>query len=309
MVWSTGKKSSQKISMDMLSETASWTWFAWDIPRPVTIANGSSSNPLKSEKEEGELSLNGDFDESSIRKGIEADGDDDDSENRVHDVDNNDVSGSDSGVWDIPRPVTIANGSSSNPSKSEKEEGELSLNGYFDESNIRKGIEADGDDDDSENRVHDGNNDDVLGSDSGGKAECEGEVADATNVSGDGMHYARTSKPLAKCVASLSSCGREKKDDRVFYGSDVYYTLFRLHQVMEVLMSLQGSQMETDDFTTSYMLQVGMGWTMQVPRTRLPYMNVFMPPLLQFLQLEPGVIITSADSDNKIDEADDERHL
>nr|GFC11662.1 cyclin-A2-4-like isoform X1 [Tanacetum cinerariifolium] len=46
-------------------------------------------------------------------------------------------------------------------------------------------------------------------------------------------------------------------------------------EVMEVLMSLQGSQMETNDSTTSYMLRAGvkiqsMGWTMQVLRTRLP---------------------------------------
>ncbi|PWA46416.1 histone deacetylase interacting domain, Sin3 [Artemisia annua] len=154
---------------------------------------------------------------------------------------------------DIPRPVTIANGSSSNPSKSEKEEGELSPNGDFDESNIGEEIEADVDDEDSENRVHDDDND-VSGSDSGGgddvsgeeneeedrdhdddgdgKAESEGDAADATHVSGDGMRYARTAKPLAKCVASLSSSGREKKDARVFYGNDAFYTLFRLHQVL-----------------------------------------------------------------------------
>ncbi|GKA92618.1 hypothetical protein Tco_0814543 [Tanacetum coccineum] len=60
-----------------------------DISRPITIANGSSSNPSKSEIEEGRLSLYGDFDESNIGKRIEADGDDDDSENRVHD--DNDV--------------------------------------------------------------------------------------------------------------------------------------------------------------------------------------------------------------------------
>lgn len=34
-----------------------------------------------------------------------------------------------------------------------------------------------------------------------------------------------------------------------------------------------------------------------------------MPPLLQSAQLKPDVVITSADSDNEIDESDDERYL
>ncbi|KAG1347591.1 hypothetical protein COCNU_06G014200 [Cocos nucifera] len=53
-------------------------------------------------------------------------------------------------------------------------------------------------------------------------------------------------------------------------------------QVMEVLMTLQGSQMETDDPITSYMLQSA--------------------------QLKPDVTITSADSDEEIDESDDDRY-
>ena len=39
----------------------------------------------------------------------------------------------------------------------------------------------------------------------------------------------------------------------------------------------------------------------------LPYMSVVMPPLLQSAQLKPDVIITSADSDNDIEDSDDER--
>ena len=34
-----------------------------------------------------------------------------------------------------------------------------------------------------------------------------------------------------------------------------------------------------------------------------------MPPLLQSAQLKPDVTITSADSDNEIDESDDERFV
>ncbi|EFH68149.1 hypothetical protein ARALYDRAFT_314839 [Arabidopsis lyrata subsp. lyrata] len=70
-------------------------------------------------------------------------------------------------------------------------------------------------------------------------------------------------------------------------------------QVMEVLMSLQGSQLETDDPTTSYILCKCLG------KDFLPYMGVVMPPLLQSAQLKPDVIISSADSDADIDDEDD----
>ncbi|EYU39259.1 hypothetical protein ABFS82_04G225100 [Erythranthe guttata] len=77
-------------------------------------------------------------------------------------------------------------------------------------------------------------------------------------------------------------------------------------QVMEVLMSLQGAQMETDDPTTSYMLQAWARLCKCLGQDFLPYMNVVMPPLLQSAQLKPDVIITSADSDDELDESDDE---
>ena len=103
-------------------------------------------------------------------------------------------------------------------------------------------------------------------------------------------------------------------------------------------MSLQVSQMESDDPTTSYMLQVyfdkkmfrkylkfhllvnfvvsrSLLYTFQawarlckcLGQDFLPYMSVVMPPLLQSAQLKPDVTITSADSDNDIDDSDDER--
>lgn len=105
---------------------------------------------------------------------------------------------------------------------------------------------------------------------------------------------------------------------------------------MEVLMSLQVSQMETDDPTTSYMLQVcffitSCLYTLKLDsvfsintfnllqawarlckclgQDFLPYMEFVMPPLLQSASLKPDVTITSADSDNDIDESDDERSL
>ncbi|PPR99753.1 hypothetical protein GOBAR_AA20923 [Gossypium barbadense] len=81
---------------------------------------------------------------------------------------------------------------------------------------------------------------------------------------------------------------------------------FQNPRVMEVLMSLQGSQMETDDPTTSYMLQAWARLCKCLGQDFLPYMTVVIPPLLQSAQLKPDVTITSADSDNDIEDSDDE---
>ncbi|RYQ86900.1 hypothetical protein Ahy_B10g106510 isoform B [Arachis hypogaea] len=77
-------------------------------------------------------------------------------------------------------------------------------------------------------------------------------------------------------------------------------------QVMEVLMSLQVSQMETDDPTTSYMLQAWARLCKCLGQDFLPYMEFVMPPLLRSASLKPDVTITSADSENDIDDSDDD---
>ncbi|TQD80393.1 hypothetical protein C1H46_034082 [Malus baccata] len=77
-------------------------------------------------------------------------------------------------------------------------------------------------------------------------------------------------------------------------------------QVMEVLMALQGSGMEADDPTTSYMLQAWARLCKCLGQDFLPYMSVVMPPLLHSAQLKPDVTITSADDNSDIDDSDDE---
>ncbi|RZC82848.1 hypothetical protein C5167_045640, partial [Papaver somniferum] len=77
-------------------------------------------------------------------------------------------------------------------------------------------------------------------------------------------------------------------------------------QVMEVLMTLQGSELETDDPTISYMLQAWARLCKCLRQDFLPYMSVVMPPLLQSAQLKPDVTITSAGSEDDIDQSDDE---
>ncbi|XP_071735041.1 paired amphipathic helix protein Sin3-like 2 isoform X1 [Rutidosis leptorrhynchoides] len=145
----------------------------------------------------------------------------------------------------------ISNGSSL---KFEKEEGELSPNGDFDEDDFvayednngshakakhSAEIDADAEDDVSENG---GGDDDVSGSESAadeeheeedGKAESEGEaegIEDANSLQ-SADHFLLTAKPLAKRVASPLHDGG-KKDCNVFYGDETYYVLFRLHQVL-----------------------------------------------------------------------------
>ncbi|KAL3526003.1 hypothetical protein ACH5RR_014375 [Cinchona calisaya] len=184
---------------------------------------------------------------------------------------------------------------SNDPSKNEKEEGELSPNGDFEEDNFvayregsSQGIpkanhgdentqypngggeeiscqdaagenDADADDEDSENVSEAG--EDVSGSESAadecsreeneeeeegehdeidGKGESEGEaegVSEAHFVGGDGAsmpmseRFLLNSKPLTKDVPSALSDHR-KMDSRMFYGNDTFYVLFRLHQVL-----------------------------------------------------------------------------
>lgn len=106
---------------------------------------------------------------------------------------------------------------------------------------------------------------------------------------------------------------------------------------MDVLVNLQKAQLEDDDPTTSYMLQVLaellMVLSMLIPlqistnslwllvvmtkcqawarlckclgQDFLPYMNTVMPPLLRSAQLKPDVTITDADdSDDDLDSDD-----
>lgn len=177
---------------------------------------------------------------------------------------------------------------SARPSKVEKEEGELSPNGDFEEDNfvafgqsvelamakekqirqyqagnVEENIcpnaggenDADADDEDSENVSEAG--EDVSGSESGGdecsrdeheedvepdeadgKAESEGEAEGMVggHVSGgDGMlplseRFLLSVKPLTRHVPE-AFLDKERKDSRVFYGNDNFYVLFRLHQV------------------------------------------------------------------------------
>ncbi|XP_057529235.1 uncharacterized protein LOC130807875 isoform X3 [Amaranthus tricolor] len=73
--------------------------------------------------------------------------------------------------------------------------------------------------------------------------------------------------------------------------------------VIEMLISLQGSLMESDDLT-SYILQAWARLCSCLGQDFVPYMSVVMPPLLRSAQLKPDMNLTYAESDNAIADSD-----
>ncbi|PSS30420.1 Paired amphipathic helix protein Sin3-like [Actinidia chinensis var. chinensis] len=206
-----------------------------NVSKPVPVENGvfiegtkanryhkESVEPSKNEKEEGELSPNGDFEEDKL------------------------VVYGDGGSRAIPKTKL-----SEESMHYQAGNGEEICHDAGGENDI------DADDEDSENGSV---GEDVSGSESAadecsredheededgeqdevdGKVESEGEaegMPDAHCV-GDGIspplsdNLLHTVRPLAKHVTSaLHDNG--KKDSRIFYGNDTFYVLFRLHQVL-----------------------------------------------------------------------------
>ncbi|XP_068462786.1 paired amphipathic helix protein Sin3-like 4 isoform X2 [Phaseolus vulgaris] len=210
-----------------------------DSTRPVTSTNGAviedskvhryreeSVGHFRSEREEGELSPNGDLDEDTSadygHSGSEA----------VH-------RGKDGNIYRLYQnrhgDVVRAVAGGENEADDEGEE------------SPRRSLE------DSENASENG---DVSGTESGdgeecsrehedgdhdhdNKAESEGEaegMADANDVEGDGAslpyseRFLVNVKPLAKYVPP--TLHEKERTGRVFYGNDSFYLLFRLHQTL-----------------------------------------------------------------------------
>ncbi|XP_031274590.1 LOW QUALITY PROTEIN: paired amphipathic helix protein Sin3-like 2 [Pistacia vera] len=209
-----------------------------DLTKPALMANGvfkdgakvskyreESIGPSKIEKEEGELSPNGDFEEDNF--GVYRD----------------------TGMKAMPK---AKQGVESRQYKAANEEGLRSQNAGGEN-------DADADDEDSENASEAG--DEASGSESAGdecsreeheeeedaehdeadgKAESEGEadgLADQHFVGGDSMSlpfsecFLLSVKPLAKYVPA-ASLDEDRKSCQVFYGNDDFYVLFRLHQTL-----------------------------------------------------------------------------
>lgn len=194
--------------------------------------NDESAAQYKIEREEGELSPNGDFEEDNFAvygdAGLES----------VHKVKDGPVS----------RQYQTRHGEEETCCGEAGGENDADADDEGDESAQRTS-------EDSENASENG---DVSGSESGdgedcsreeheedgdrdehdNKAESEGEaegMADAHDVEGDGSmlpfseRFLLNVKPLAKHVPS--ALHDKEKGSRVFYGNDSFYVLFRLHQV------------------------------------------------------------------------------
>ncbi|KAI3474840.1 hypothetical protein Pfo_030151 [Paulownia fortunei] len=185
--------------------------------------NEDSVDPCKNEKEEGELSPNGDFEDNF-------------------------------GAYQDSSLQAL-------PEKNRGNEGMQGQMGSHEEicADAAGENDVDADDEDSENISEAG--EDVSGSESAadecsreepeeeedgehddldGKAESEGEAENTSEAhyhGGDGAlvpqseRFLLTCKPLSKHVAS-PLVGDDKKGRRVFYGNDTFYVLFRLHQTL-----------------------------------------------------------------------------
>ncbi|GMJ13159.1 SIN3-like 4 [Hibiscus trionum] len=186
--------------------------------------NEESVGQLKVEREEGELSPNGDFEEDNFANYAEA---------------------------GLETALKVKDGA---------ENRQYQRHGEEEVCRREAGGENDADDDESAQRTSEDSenaseNGEIFGSDSGegesreeqeddidhdehdNKVESEGEaegMADAHDVEGNGTllpfseRFLLTVKPLAKHVPSAL----ENKDSRLFYGNDSFYVLFRLHQTL-----------------------------------------------------------------------------
>ncbi|KAL1317335.1 paired amphipathic helix protein Sin3-like 4 isoform X2 [Arachis ipaensis] len=210
-----------------------------DSTRPGTSTNGTitegtevhrypeeSVRQLKSEREEGELSPNGDFEEDNFAvygdTGLDAvhKGKDGGSSQQYQNRNGEQALGEVRGENDVDAD----------------DEGEESPHRSSEDSeNASENVDVSGsesaDGEESREEHEDGENDN--------KAESEGEaegMADAHDVEGDGTslpfseRFLLTVKPLAKHVPPALH-GKERTS-RIFYGNDSFYVLFRLHQTL-----------------------------------------------------------------------------
>ncbi|KAF1875223.1 hypothetical protein Lal_00007839 [Lupinus albus] len=209
-----------------------------DSTRPGTSTNGAinegtqvnryqegSVQHFSGEREEGELSPNGDFEEDNL--GVYRDGDLD----IVHKAKNGGVSrqyqnrhgkevfGEVRGENDVD--ADDEGEGEESPHRSSEDSENVDVSG----SESADGVEC------SREEHEDGEHDN--------KAESEGEaegMADAHDVEGDGTSlpfsecFLLTVKPLAKHVPLVLH--EKERNSQVFYGNDSFYVLFRLHQTL-----------------------------------------------------------------------------
>ncbi|WCJ21740.1 Paired amphipathic helix protein Sin3-like 4 [Euphorbia peplus] len=216
---------------------------AGEFLRPIASANGGATEGVKShrynddsaaqfkiEREEGELSPNGDFEEDNFaaygETGLEA----------THKT--KESTGSRQ-FQTRPREETPAEAAGENDADADDEGDESAQRSSEDSENpsengdVSGSESADGEECSREEHEEDGEHD------HDNKAESEGEaegMADAHDVEGEGNvlpfseRFLLNVKPLAKHVPP--ALHDKEKGSRVFYGNDSFYVLFRLHQTL-----------------------------------------------------------------------------
>uniref|UniRef100_A0A5B6ZFS1 Putative paired amphipathic helix protein Sin3-like 4 isoform X2 n=1 Tax=Davidia involucrata TaxID=16924 RepID=A0A5B6ZFS1_DAVIN len=198
-----------------------------DCTKPVSSSNGTlaegikvhryheeSVGHFKIEREEGELSPNGNFEEDNVAAYGDA---------CVEAAQKPKDSAASRQYQTGEEEICCGEAGGENDADADDENGDVSASESADgEDCSREEHEEDGDHDENDN-----------------KAESEGEaegMADAHDVEGDGTllpfseRFLLTVKPLTKHVPS--ALHGKQNDSRVFYGNDSFYVLFRLHQTL-----------------------------------------------------------------------------
>lgn len=194
-----------------------------------------SNRQFKSEREEGELSPNGDFEEDNSAvygdAGLDAVHKEKDGVNRKY---QNRPEEEVRGEARRENYVDADDEGEESPQRSSEDSENASENVDVSGSESADGEEC------SREEHEDGEND--------SKAESEGEaevVADVHDVEGDGMsltfseRFLLNVKPLTKHVPSVLHV--KDRNSQVFYGNDSFYVLIRLHQVQNIYILLDST--------------------------------------------------------------------
>uniref|UniRef100_A0A0E0FF51 Histone deacetylase interacting domain-containing protein n=1 Tax=Oryza nivara TaxID=4536 RepID=A0A0E0FF51_ORYNI len=197
----------------------------------------ASHNTPKVEREEGELSPNGDFEEDNFAP--------------FEDGAVDGVSKAKEGSTSRPfqgRPgeaqPSCAEAAGENDADADDEGEESAQRSTEDSENASEGGEdasgsESGDGEECSREDHDEEEEDMDHDDQDAKAESEGEAEGTTethDVEGGislplSERFLHSVKPLAKHVPTALH-DRDEKSSRIFYGNDSFYVLFRLHQIL-----------------------------------------------------------------------------
>jgi paired amphipathic helix protein Sin3a len=198
----------------------------------INTEGSTAHNTSKVEREEGELSPNGDFEEDNFVPF-------EDGAAKVKE-------GSSSRPLQA-RPGEVApscaEATGENDADADDEDEESAQRSTEDSENASEAAEdgsdsESGDGEECSREDHDGEEEDIDHDDQDTKAESEGEAegtTDTHDVEGGvsfplSERFLHLVKPLAKHVPT-SLHDRDEKPSRIFYGNDSFYVLFRLHQV------------------------------------------------------------------------------